>query len=208
MGRGATISQEELFETANRMEAEGQEVTALALHKALGRGSLTTVYKYMEVWKGGRPAAPPSQREMPDPVKNIFNTAWSAAMAEAGREVEAIKEKSAQEVREAQQQFKDALAAIENLESASEADAERIEGLAKQVAELTGAAGRLEAEAAVLRQQVASREEELSRLRSELERERKDKELAVKEAAEMKGRAETLTAQNDSLLKIVGGERK
>ena len=49
MARRQPIAPDELFETANRLKAEGKEVTALALLDALGGGSLSTIYKHLEV---------------------------------------------------------------------------------------------------------------------------------------------------------------
>lgn len=70
MGKSVSISVEELFETANRLEAEGKEVTALVLLNALGRGSLTTIYKHLEAWKAAKPVKTYSSgNEMPDLVK-------------------------------------------------------------------------------------------------------------------------------------------
>lgn len=47
MARRHPIDPDELFETANRLVAEGKEVTATALLDALGGGSLRTIYKYL-----------------------------------------------------------------------------------------------------------------------------------------------------------------
>ena len=45
-------------------------------------------------------------------------------------------------------------------------------------------------------------------MRNELERERKEKDAAVREAAELKGTADTLKAQNESLMTKLGGKTR
>jgi hypothetical protein len=54
MPRRSVISRDELFFVADRMVAEGKQVTALAILASLGGGSLTTIYKYLEEWESGR----------------------------------------------------------------------------------------------------------------------------------------------------------
>ena len=210
MGRSQAIDPDELFETANRLEAEGKEVTALSLLNALGRGSLTTIYKHLENWKSAKPAKPAgATADMPDRVKSAFAVAWREAAQEADREVHAVKEKAAEEVKAALRQFHGALEAIEKLERESEAESLVSEALKNQVSEQqaeiadlrrTGAG--LKAAADELRQQVESQ-------KAELERQQADRDKAIKEAAELRGRADTLQSQNDLLLaKLSGKEDK
>ncbi len=216
MARGAVIEQNELFETANRLEAEGKEVTAMALLNALGRGSLTTVYKYLEAWKTNRPAKESTgNSEIPEAVRNAFAGAWRVAAQEAAREVEAVKEKTAAEVKEALGQFRGALEAIERLEKESEADALEIEGLKKQGADQQAEITRLEADKAAqgatideLRRRDESQAQELDRLHKELDQQRLERDSAMKEAAELKGQSETLKSQNEKLMASLGSKDK
>ncbi len=59
-----------------------------------------------------------------------------------------------------------------------------------------------------LRQQAGVQQREIDRLRTDLERERKEKDAAIREAAELKGTAATLKAQNDTLMTKIGGKSK
>ncbi|HNM50671.1 MAG TPA: DNA-binding protein, partial [Candidatus Obscuribacter sp.] len=130
MTRGPNIDQGELFEVADRLESEGKEVTALAVQTALGRGSYTTVYKYLEAWRASRPApVAPVSFQMPDPVKNIFAGAWRMALMESAKETEAVKVKAAEDLKNAAAQLHGALQAIEKLELAAEASATEIASL-------------------------------------------------------------------------------
>jgi DNA repair exonuclease SbcCD ATPase subunit len=211
MGRGAVVDRDELFETANRLEAEGKDVTALSVHKALGRGSLTTIYKYLEEWKSTRPGKTPvGNNEMPDLAKTAFAAAWRTATQEAARETEAAKEKAAQEVEKAQAQFQEALGAIDTLTREHEAMMELFETFKSQFAEVQARLSDEEKQHAAqkaaadeLRQQLKDQQSELERLRQENDRERAEKDTAAKEAAELKGRADELKKHNGELLKLL-----
>jgi hypothetical protein len=205
------INQDELFRVADRLQAEGKEVTALTLLAALGGGSLTTIYKYLDLWQEAQPVVRSNEvLELPDVVKNSFAAAWRVAVAEASRELEAVREKAREEVKTAQGQFLGALEAIAKLEKESEADAEQIEALTKQNEELKAEGNKLSIELASqkatvdeLRQQATSGQIELERLRKEGERERAERDNAIREAAELKGKIEAMTAQNLELMELL-----
>ena len=73
MARTVGIDRDEVFETANRLEAEGKEVTALSMLAALGRGSLTTIYKYLDAWKESKPVKNPIvQVEQPEDAREVL----------------------------------------------------------------------------------------------------------------------------------------
>lgn len=202
MGRRALFSQEEVFQTADRLAAEGKEVSATTLLAALGGGSLTTIYKHLTAWLEARPKSDPALApiEIPDMVQGAFTAAWRTAVLEATREVAVIKEKAAEEVKTAQKKFQEALEQIERLEREGEADGAQIEGLTSRIGELEAALHKLESEASghkasadQLREQVKAQQEDLDQLR-------KEKDAAVNAAAELRGEAKTLRDQNNQLL--------
>ena len=136
MARRRAIEADELFETANRINTEGKEVTAVALLDALGGGSLRTIYKHLETWQQNKPVAVKTEpNEIPPAVQLAFANAWRLAAQEAGREVQAAKEKAAEEVNAALRQFHGALEAIGKLEAESEADALEMESLRAKLEE-------------------------------------------------------------------------
>jgi len=208
MARSQALDADELFETANRLQAEGKEVTAVSLLNALGRGSLTTIYRHLETWKNSRPARPVlSNNETPELVKNAFAVAWREARQEAALEVEAIKTKAAEETQAAIKEFHGALEAIEKLEKESDQDASEIELLKTQVADAQSQLAKMEAQSVAneatakqLLQQADSQAKEFERLRQDNEKQRTERDAAIKEAAELKGRAESLQLQNKELL--------
>lgn len=180
MARRRAIEADELFETANRLQAEGKEVTAVALLDALGGGSLRTIYKHLETWKQRRPAAATqTSDEIPGPVLAGFVNAWRLAAQERDRQIAAVNEKADEEVSAALKQFEEARNLIEKLESESEADSQQIEGLQARVAELEAALHKSESEtiaskatAEQLIHQVKAQQLELDRVHKEIDQDR------------------------------------
>lgn len=181
MGRKAFFTKEEIFQAADTLVAEGKEVTATTLLDILGGGSYTTIYRHLKDWQQERPelVVPNKPAEIPEQVQTAFTSAWKVAMNEAARETAAVKEKAADEVKAAQRQLEEALGQIDRLESDSEVDHERIEGLSARVAELGAALQKAQndttsykATAEQLKLQVRSQESELERMHAELDKER------------------------------------
>jgi DNA repair exonuclease SbcCD ATPase subunit len=206
--RRQAIDQDELFEAANRLQGEGKEVTALTLLDALGGGSLRTIYKHLETWKQNKPSAViPGNDEMPESVKGIFAAAWRTASQEAGRQVTAVKEKAAEEVKEARQQFNGALDAIGKLESEADEASLEVEQLKAQLVEIQEECNRAKEEGSghkaaseQLAKRVSKSEEDQERLRTEADKERAEKEAAITQAAELRGQVQALQQQNHDLL--------
>ena len=197
MARRRAIEADELCETANRLKAEGKDVTAVALLDALGGGSLRTIYKHLEVWQQSRPVEVKTEaNEIPPQVQASFASAWRMAAQEAGREVLAVKEKATEEVNAALRQFHGALEAIGKLEAESEADAQELEALKVKLSEAEALAHSAQKDGAAhkagaeqLQKTVEKQEAELAQLRAE-----------VNKAAELRGTIATLQEQNDKLL--------
>ncbi len=190
MGRKAFFSEQEVFDCADVIAADGKEVTATGLLASLGRGSLTTIYKHLASWQASRPAAvsKPVRIEIPEIVQTAFAAAWRVAVTDAGRESAVAREKAQQEVKFAQKQFEEALACIERLETETEADTEQIESLTKKLFDSEANLHRSETERAALsatadqqRQRIESDRSELERLRLELEAERQLRESLAKD---------------------------
>ena len=219
MGRRGSISEEQVFEAADALVAQGKEVTPTALLSSLGSGSFTTIYKHLSAWESSRASAVTDRAAViPEAVLSAFGAAWRAATAEAGKDVLAVKEKAAEDVAAARTQFQEALQTIERLETESEADATRLESLSAKVAELEKSLHQSENERAALKatceqlqHQVKSQESDLARVHKESEAERKrhqeelaearkEKDAAIRESAELRGKASSLEAQNKDLL--------
>src|SRR5208282_2370127 len=110
MARRAVIEREELFRAANDMAADGKPVTALTLLEALGGGSYRTIYKYLKDWEQTREKTTPAatSADVPESVQNAVLSTWRVATMEAAKEVTAVKEKAAEEVKAAQTKLDEA----------------------------------------------------------------------------------------------------
>ncbi|MFA5911301.1 MAG: DNA-binding protein [Vicinamibacterales bacterium] len=182
MARRHPIDPDELFETANRLVAEGKDVTATTLLDALGGGSLRTIYKYLEQWKDKAPIVPVKKAvDIPDRVQASFAMAWRMATDEAAIEIEAVKQKAAEDVAAAINRFQEALNAAERLEREAQEAAETIDGLKSQMVTLTeevtslsATGARYKATAEQLEQQVKAQGQELERMHKERAEEREE----------------------------------
>lgn len=172
MGRKALYSEQEVFLAADALAGEGKEVTAMALLGALGGGSLTTIYKHLDVWRASRPAATGTgiPLEIPEPVQGAFSAAWRAAVSEASREVTTVREKCAEDIKAAQRQFHEALASIERLEAEGEVDVGQIEELRAKIQELESSLRKTENERSALAATVEQQAQRIKTVESELER--------------------------------------
>ena len=54
MARDATISQQEVDAVAEQLRVGGERPTARAVRERLGRGSMATVLRYLQVWQAGQ----------------------------------------------------------------------------------------------------------------------------------------------------------
>lgn len=182
MGRAAAYSPEQVFEAADKLAANGHEVTPNALRDLLGRGSYSTFVKHTDAWQQARQAAPaPVILEMPDSVKAAFAQCWQAAASEAGKEIAAIRERADAETKASKRRLDEVIVAIEQLESEAEADAARLETAEASVAAERAAAQQAATEAAAreaalqatadqMRLQIEAQQAELGRVHADADR--------------------------------------
>jgi len=210
MARRQAIDPDELFETANRMVAEGKEVTANSLLDALGGGSLRTIYKYLDQWKERRPVVSTAKpTEMPEHVRASFAASWRAAQQEAALEVEAVKAKAAEEVEAAVKQFQDTLEVVDRMEKEAVECAEELETMRPTVARLTEEVSQLSTERASLQATVEQLKHQLEKTETAASKDREERDVAIKEASELKGLSRALKEQNEALLaKLSSGEKE
>ncbi len=209
MTRAQPIDRDEFFETAARLQAEGKEVTANNMLRALGRGSLRTIYKFYDEWKAALPtpvAVAPSQ--VPDHVRLQYEVAWRAAQEEAARQVEAVKLKAAEDVQAADKRFFDALEITDKMEREAEEASEQIVSLNTTVRQLNEQVRSLESEcernkatAEQLGQQVKAQQEEIERLHKRSEEDRQQHTEQVKKLEAMAEKAKELHEKEVKALK-------
>lgn len=206
MGRKSFFTEQEIFEAADTLAAKGQEVTAQSLFKVMGGGSYTTVYRHLEAWRQSRPALvqPVIAMDLPEPVQTAFVAAWRVAASEAAREVSAIRDKAAEDVRAATKQLNEALEQMARLEAEADTNADEIEALKKLNGELEATAKKAENENASL----AAKAEQLENQVAYLAEVEAAKDTAIKQAAQLSGQLEQLTKQNADLLSLLAQRDK
>lgn len=199
MGRIAAHSQEQVFEAANKLAENNQEVTPNSLRDILGRGSYSTLIKHIDAWQQTRQAVPAQIiLEMPESVKTAFSQCWQAASTEAGKEIASIREAADNEIVGIKRRLIEAVEAIEQLENESNADAARFEALEAVLSSERISAQQLTTNAAAreaglvgttdqMRQQISAQQAELARVHTETA------EWRTQQAAEMKRLVEGFT---------------
>ncbi|MBX9692064.1 MAG: DNA-binding protein [Cyanobacteria bacterium] len=187
MARRPVVNREELFSVANDLAARGKQVTALAILAALGGGSLTTIYKYLEEWESlhqtSTTSAPASSNEIPDVVHKSFLNVWNLATAEASRNTAGMKleiENLTQQLEETQNQVSRLNEQLEKERSLNHIELAKLEA---QIKELTKKADK-------------------STTRT------KQRDDAIKEAAELRGQLKALSDQNSELLAALAYRKK
>lgn len=196
MARRHPIDPDELFETANRLAAEGKEVTATMLLDELGGGSLRTIYKYLDQWKNNVPVAPVKKTvDIPDRVQAGFAMAWRLANDEAALEIEAAKAKAAEEVAAANGRFQEALTAAERLEKEAQENSDLIDSLRAQVATLTEEVASLSSQRASYKATAEQLAEQVRAQGQELERMHKAKAEEREQHAKQIEKIESTAAQ-------------
>ncbi|MBA4075225.1 MAG: hypothetical protein C0508_09295, partial [Cyanobacteria bacterium PR.023] len=200
------FTEAEIFEAADTLAAQGHEVTAQTLFKVMGGGSYTTVYKHLEAWRESRPALvnPVVAMDLPEPVQTAFVAAWRVAASEAAREVSAIRDKAAEDVKAANKQLHEALEQMGRLEAEAEADTNEIEGLKERNGELEAIAKKAETENAAL----AAKAEQLEYQVAYLAEVEAAKDTAIKQAAQLSGQLEQLNKQSADLLSLLAQRDK
>lgn len=200
MGRKAMHTQEQVFDAADQLAAAGQEVTPSTLRAALGGGSLTTIYKHLEVWQEAHKEIPKvAAITMPEAVERAFMAAWQVASSEAAKDIAAIKEKSEAEVKAATLRFNEALANISQLETEAEADAVKIEALESQLTTSQAELLRVKTEAATQEAKLSATcgqlEQQLDHQQTELHDLRKENKELIAQHAKLQGQLEAMQNQ-------------
>ena len=197
MGRKALFTQEQVFETADKLAESGKEVSAKNLLAALGGGSLTKIYQHLAAWQECRPviASVQSSLDIPEAVQNAFANTWRVAVTEATKEIIAAREKAGEEVRAAHKKFHDALELVERLENEAEADADQIECITAKLTQLEATLHKQESELAVERTRTAQLRESAMSQNAELQRLRSERDTVASEVGQLRGKNDALREQ-------------
>jgi chromosome segregation ATPase len=134
MGRKAFFTRDEVYQAADALAAQAEDVTVRALHAYLGGGSFSSIMKHFTDWKASRPAVLDAPKtEMPSSIASAFDAVWRTAMAQAVKELTGEREKAAQDVKDADLRVQETLAAVEELENTNNDLTEKLEELSKKL---------------------------------------------------------------------------
>ena len=85
-----SISKEDIFEAATQIFASGTTPTQAKVRSHLGRGSFSTINKYLAQWRKEQTdiEAVVEQIEIPEEVENLFKRLYGAAIAQVTEQIE------------------------------------------------------------------------------------------------------------------------
>lgn len=172
MSRRPVVNRDELFFVADKMAAQGKQVTALQILAALGGGSLTTIYKYLAEWESLHPIRPPIVRtnDADNAVRTVPNIGQTNGIEAAALTLEVEKLwKELQSTRS------------EMLEMRAQIERERV-STSREIAHLK------------------AEQTELIKHASEADAREQLRDEAVMKAAELRGCVQSLEKQNADLL--------
>ncbi|HEY9758777.1 MAG TPA: DNA-binding protein [Oculatellaceae cyanobacterium] len=134
MGRKAFFTRDEVFQAAEALAAQSEDVTVRALHAYLGGGSFSSIMKHFTEWKATHATAVDAPKtEMPPSIASAFDAVWRTAMGQAVKELTAEREKAAKEVKDADMRVQETLAAVEELENSNNELTEKLEEVSRKL---------------------------------------------------------------------------
>ncbi len=141
MGIERVVTDNMVFEVADRLTAEGEKVTNRAILTAIGGGSMTTISQALRRWKESQVlqvAQPIVRAPLPASIIDVLHAAaaqlWDAALAETKSELDQLAQATNVRVAEAQSERDDTLAELQTTaEELEQVKAERDGALAEIV---------------------------------------------------------------------------
>ena len=188
------LTYEVVADVAHRMLQEGVEPASSSVYKRLGRGSLSTVIKFLQIWQQRRAEQTRTVEipaELAEEGMEFIRVVWGSAQGRAEREIQAVKEQGAAQVANAQQELNNVLEEMQRLERV---EAKQSESLAQQTEQIR----QLELRQAAL----AVEAERVSALTGELQQTQAQLREAQAEAQRWRAQAEaqpSVTAALDQL---------
>jgi chromosome segregation ATPase len=161
MAREATISQERVNAVADSIRASGAKPTARAVHQTLGSGSMATVLKYLQVWQAGQVRTEEGPVVLPASLQRVLVdfVMQEVASAKAGLQDELVA---------AQQSNSDLIAENERQASTINLQAEALDSIQAEKAELAGRLAQVESELSRAKDDVIAERQAAERARTEL----------------------------------------
>lgn len=109
------VTQAEVTEAAESIQAEGGHPTIERIRLLLGTGSNTTIAKYLKEWRDGRSVSKSSITNPPDQVQAAVTAVWEKLHQETQASIEAVKADAKEQVEAVKEEAKVAHAALASL---------------------------------------------------------------------------------------------
>jgi chromosome segregation ATPase len=187
---------EAVAQTAEALLNESQDPTLIAIQERTG-GSFSTIKRHLDVWTAKRQSAQAIQvpNSLAEQGAALVRDIWRAAEVQANQAVNAVKLESERRVAVAEQHTTEALAAIEQLEHTTEAQASTIATLQAELERHRAATAAAQTALATATAQAHTADHRVAQLTSELAQARS--ELTTQ--AKVVGEAEALRKQVEDL---------
>lgn len=178
MARDATISQHEVNAVAERLRVGGERPTARAVRERLGRGSMATVLRYLQVWQ--------ASQERPDDNPVVLPPVLQRLLLDfIGKEVAAAKAVLEAELTVAQQANADLIAESERQTVALDEMEKVLDGLRCERAEVLGRQSQLAADLVASQQTAEAQRQAAEAARTELARQQVHLDGFLRQQAEL-----------------------
>ena len=161
MARDATISQQEVDAVAEQLRVGGERPTARAVRERLGRGSMATVLRYLQVWQAGQACPVDSAVALPPALQRSL-------VDFIGQEVLAAKAALESELTLAQQVNADLLGESERQAATLDEMDKALEALRYERAEVLGRQAQLATDLAASQQAAEAQRQAAEAARTEL----------------------------------------
>jgi len=128
-----------VFAVADQLQSEGVDPSIIAVQERIGGGSYTTIKRLLDEWHAAKKESSVAV-EIPKEVsargEELVRGIWSAANLAAQKEVQAVKDRAAEEIEAHVNELSAAQGEIARLEAVEEEQAAEIEKLNARVREL------------------------------------------------------------------------
>jgi DNA repair exonuclease SbcCD ATPase subunit len=161
------ITPEQVLQTIQQLESEGNEATVTAIRERLGTGSFTTISQVLQSWRqdlarSSRPPVPDPPEQVAGLFRQLWMESWRAADAVAAAEREAAAQERAASEAQAQEMQNE----IARLEQALTSLQTETDQLAAQYAETSRALQATRIEHAQAAASVSLLQDEIAQLRA------------------------------------------
>lgn len=186
MAREATITQEQVNAAADAIRAAGTKPTARGVRETLGGGSMATVLKFLQIWQAGQVRTAESPVVLPAGLQR-------ALVDFIGQEVAGAKAELQADLVAAQQANGDLIAESERQASTIELQAEALESVQEEKAELAGRLAQVESDLAKAGDDVGTERQAAEHARTELAK----AQLRLESLPRLEAEADRLRAELD-----------